>query len=388
MQPTTYQQPELRDANDQIIRSGTFGKNTALSNSTNDGWIDYVMNNLEYLYNNCLPLSGGTMAGFIKMNGLGILGTSDAGYNTFHGGAASNGSGGAYMQVYGKNHDTSPGEFRMVAMKTNGSPMMLRGKPDGTLKWGDNNVVTDDQLLNYAPKASPAFLGTPTAPTATHGTANTQLATTQFVSTAIGRSGKNQIDTVTTGGNYTVPETGLYKITLKGGGAGGSSGGYYGTATSIGGNGGGEGGTQIVYRILTKDTVIPVVIGAGGAGGVASQTSGGASRLYGGNGGNTSVTINGNTITANGGKNTGLGGTGMIPGAPGERYIMIPGTLDAIGGSGGGNGGGSGTTGNSPGTNGGGGCGGHGQASTSTVSDGAAGGAGYVWFEYHKAAYD
>ena len=37
----------------------------------------------------------------------------------------------------------------------------------------------------YAPKASPAFTGSPTAPTATFGTATSQLATTAFVSAAI-----------------------------------------------------------------------------------------------------------------------------------------------------------------------------------------------------------
>ena len=47
---TTYQKPELRDANDNIIQNGSFGKNTALANSTNDGWIDYVMNDLEALH--------------------------------------------------------------------------------------------------------------------------------------------------------------------------------------------------------------------------------------------------------------------------------------------------------------------------------------------------
>lgn len=47
---TTYQTPELRDANDNIVQQGAFGKNTALSNSTNDGWIDYVVNNLEALH--------------------------------------------------------------------------------------------------------------------------------------------------------------------------------------------------------------------------------------------------------------------------------------------------------------------------------------------------
>ena len=50
MTPTKYQTPEIRDSNDNIIKQGSFGKNTALANSTNDGWIDYVANDLEFLY--------------------------------------------------------------------------------------------------------------------------------------------------------------------------------------------------------------------------------------------------------------------------------------------------------------------------------------------------
>lgn len=50
MKQTTFQHPELRDANDNIIQQGAFGKNTALANATNDGWIDYVANDLEFLY--------------------------------------------------------------------------------------------------------------------------------------------------------------------------------------------------------------------------------------------------------------------------------------------------------------------------------------------------
>ena len=37
----------------------------------------------------------------------------------------------------------------------------------------------------YAPKASPVFTGTPTAPTATSGTNTAQLATTEFVQSAL-----------------------------------------------------------------------------------------------------------------------------------------------------------------------------------------------------------
>lgn len=63
MRPTTFQHAELRDENDEIIQQGTYGKGSALSNSTNDGWIDYVMNNLEALNNNATPLDSPAFTG-------------------------------------------------------------------------------------------------------------------------------------------------------------------------------------------------------------------------------------------------------------------------------------------------------------------------------------
>lgn len=50
MRKQTFQHAEIRDENDNIISAGAYGKNTALSNAQNDGWVDYVMNNLECLY--------------------------------------------------------------------------------------------------------------------------------------------------------------------------------------------------------------------------------------------------------------------------------------------------------------------------------------------------
>nr|DAG86107.1 MAG TPA: hypothetical protein [Caudoviricetes sp.] len=49
MRKQTFQHAEIRDENDNIISAGAYGKNTALSNKQNDGWVDYVMNNLERL---------------------------------------------------------------------------------------------------------------------------------------------------------------------------------------------------------------------------------------------------------------------------------------------------------------------------------------------------
>ena len=78
---------------------------------------------------------------------------------------------------------------------------------------------------NYAPLNSPNFTGTPTAPTAPAGTNTTQIATTEFVNTAIGDlSGamifKGTIGTNGTAGS-TLPTTGVkvgdtYKIITNG----------------------------------------------------------------------------------------------------------------------------------------------------------------------------
>jgi hypothetical protein len=46
-------------------------------------------------------------------------------------------------------------------------------------------LAFNDTLASYAPLASPAFTGTPAAPTAAAGTNNTQLATTAFVKAAL-----------------------------------------------------------------------------------------------------------------------------------------------------------------------------------------------------------
>ena len=51
-----------------------------------------------------------------------------------------------------------------------------------------NTYVRGTDLTSYAPKASPVFTGTPTAPTATTGTNTTQIATTAFVQSAVSGS--------------------------------------------------------------------------------------------------------------------------------------------------------------------------------------------------------
>ena len=59
----------------------------------------------------------------------------------------------------------------------------------GSIASGNSNFVTGGTVYTttnaLAPKASPSFTGTPTAPTATAGTSTTQVATTAFVTDAI-----------------------------------------------------------------------------------------------------------------------------------------------------------------------------------------------------------
>ncbi|MCH4095989.1 MAG: hypothetical protein LKE88_05030 [Acidaminococcus provencensis] len=52
MKQTTFQLPEIRGADNTIITEGTYGKESPLVNSDNTGVLDYINNNLMYLYNN------------------------------------------------------------------------------------------------------------------------------------------------------------------------------------------------------------------------------------------------------------------------------------------------------------------------------------------------
>lgn len=71
MKPQTFQHPEIRDENDNIIQPGAFGKNTPFCTKGNDGILDYIINNLEWLYDKVtnglssvyLSLTGGTLTG-------------------------------------------------------------------------------------------------------------------------------------------------------------------------------------------------------------------------------------------------------------------------------------------------------------------------------------
>ena len=190
-------------------------------------------------------------------------------------------------------------------------------------------------------------------------------------------------DVITTSGTYTAPVTGLYKITVKGGGGGGQ-GGAKSTNFVYTGTGGAEGGTTIAYAFMEVGDIVTVVIGAGGAGG--ASVSSGTSGSNGSNGGDSSVTVNSNTYTGDGGaggtRYSSNGGTGTIPGCAGGMgsTVYYQGTTGNAGGAGGGAGG---TTNGINGVDGGGGAGGTSGTGSSAITKGGAGGDGFVWFEYY-----
>ena len=49
MRPQAFQNGELRDDDDNIIRAGAYGKHTAFVTADNVGILDYIMNNFDVL---------------------------------------------------------------------------------------------------------------------------------------------------------------------------------------------------------------------------------------------------------------------------------------------------------------------------------------------------
>jgi hypothetical protein len=204
--------------------------------------------------------------------------------------------------------------------------------------------------------------------------------------------GYNAKQTFTSSGSFTASITGLYKVTLQGGGGGGAGSGFN-SVTIVGGGGGGQGGHYEFYESLIAGTSYSFTIGAGGNAGAAATD--------GGNGGATNITINSNVYVAGGGygggSNANIGGAGeggavtvnntiITRGAAGSSGDSLAGVSDPTlqyvnGGSGGGEGASAmmGATQADVGIAGGGGQGG---IFARGAQNGYAGGDGYITFEW------
>jgi hypothetical protein len=70
MKKQAYQVPELRDASNNIIQAGTYGRTSPLVNADNTGILDYVNNNLEALHD--AQTSGNGVRAAADINGQAI----------------------------------------------------------------------------------------------------------------------------------------------------------------------------------------------------------------------------------------------------------------------------------------------------------------------------
>lgn len=67
MKPQAFQHGEIRDENDNIIKAGAYGKNTPFCTKDNNGILDYIINNLEWLYDKVTNFSD-SISEILKQN--------------------------------------------------------------------------------------------------------------------------------------------------------------------------------------------------------------------------------------------------------------------------------------------------------------------------------
>ena len=150
---------------------------------------------------------------------------------------------------------------------------------------GTDVEVSTADITGKANLASPAFTGTPTAPTAAEGTNTTQLATTAFVEAAAG--------------NKLIEEGSTYRVQILAIGGGGA-----GAYTDSGYNGGGGGAGGMAYHdgvMVTDGNNYTVTIGGGANGPTSDSQMGRINSSHAPNGGDTTVSGTGVYILCYGG---------------------------------------------------------------------------------------
>ncbi|NKI73012.1 phage tail protein [Dickeya sp. CFBP 2040] len=194
---------------------------------------------------------------------------------------------------------------RMILIVSRTDAITLKFDPTvalATRRYADTLLADHVAAVNphkqYAPIESPAFTGTPAAPTAVAGTSTTQLATTAFVAAGLsGKMDKNQngadiqeptqfvknlglenrfagrilrIKKITSSQNYQWPDdVSAIDVTICGAGGGGGAAAASPQNYHSAGSGGGAGGwARSFYRKGDIPALIYLEVGAGGMGGV------------------------------------------------------------------------------------------------------------------------
>ena len=108
-----------------------------------DSYMKWSDEKQQYIVQNFLPLSGGTMTGNISFDETeGRVGMSvsqnEAGRLRLLGGSGI--TNGAQLLLSGKSNTSTAGQFQLGANDGTDSASLL-GKPDGTLTWGGKSVI-------------------------------------------------------------------------------------------------------------------------------------------------------------------------------------------------------------------------------------------------------
>lgn len=177
------------------------------------------------------------------------------------------------------------------AVQLNGTDRIVMTS-SGNVTFKNSGTTTFEGTVEWP--ASPAFTGTPTAPTAAVGTNTTQIATTAFVQSAKPSGGiRGQV--FTSSGTFTVP-AGVTALKVRGCGGGGGNSSSNGGTTSFGAycsaTGGGAGSPASAVKIpaagfggaatggnlnITGGAGAAVASGASCSGGAVGGARGGAS---------------------------------------------------------------------------------------------------------------
>ncbi|WP_075580758.1 hypothetical protein [Acidaminococcus massiliensis] len=171
MKRQTFQAPEIRDENNNIISAGTYGKETALVNATNDGVLDYINNNLLYLHDNITGGDGSTVnADTItgKTATITDITATTVNADTITGALTGNLTGNVTGNVTGDLAGTA-----------------AKATADGAGNKIIDTYVTKTALAQSVTTASLSVSGTATAPTANADNNSATIATTAFVKTAV-----------------------------------------------------------------------------------------------------------------------------------------------------------------------------------------------------------
>lgn len=225
--------------------------------------------------------------------------------------------------------DLGAGKVDGPAISTNNGVALFNGATGKVIK--DSGVQISALATNasvaatYAPLASPALTGNPTAPTPSPGDNDTSIATTAFVTAAVIAGSGRLLNTqsFTSSGTYT-PTSGTTRIIVEVLGGGGGGGGVAATAASqtcVSG-GGGSGGYVKTYLAsgFSGAAVTIGALGAGGSAGAAGSAGGASSFLTcsaGGGGGGGLGFVSSVSSAGNGSGGTASGGT--IANTPGGQ---------------------------------------------------------------------